>query len=499
MSNRLSSVDVSYLYMEEPTTVMNVGSVLVLRPPETGFDVDALIGHIGRRIAFVPRYRQRLKWVPGRLANPVWVDDTRFDPSNHIFRAGLPQPGTDAQLWDLVARLEARRLDRHRPLWEVYVVEGLADGGIALVTKCHQALIDGVNAVELSHVILDPTEHEQALPPDTWHPDREPSMVELVSGAVAEAVQRPSQVWDTMRSSVVDLRTSSLGTAVGGVLSAVGVVRGAPESPLNGDIGAQRRFATLDTRLEDYRAIRRFHADRGRRNAGATALPGRGVELKDLTVNDVVLATLTGGLREWLLSRGAQLASHTTLRALVPLSVRSPTNGDSTGQGQSPGPSLRADFGSVGISDLEAFLLDLPVREANPVLRLQQIAFQTRVHVEEGRGVPARALAGVGGFGPATVHSMATRLASRASKRVFNLLITNVPGPQRPHYAAGARLERGYPVIPLVQGQGLAIGVTSYDGGVYYGLNADRDTLPDVALLADCIGAALDELRDTVE
>lgn len=193
MTNRLSSVDVSYLYLEEPTTMMNVGSVLVLTPPAGGLDVSTLIEHIGHRIAFVPRYRQRLKWVPGRLANPLWVDDVRFDLANHVFRSALPQPGTDEQLCDLVARLMSRRLDRSRPLWEVFVVEGLAEGRLALITKCHQALVDGINAVELSHVLLDPSPEPPSAPPDSWHPDREPSLIELVSGAVTDAVHRPSR------------------------------------------------------------------------------------------------------------------------------------------------------------------------------------------------------------------------------------------------------------------------------------------------------------------
>ncbi len=483
MSNRLSSIDVSFLYLEEPTTVMNVGSVLVLRAPKSGFDIPALIEHLGHRIAYVPRYRQKLKWVPGRLANPLWVDDTSFDLANHIYRSALPQPGSQEQLNDLVARLMSRRLDRARPLWEVYVVEGLDDGSVALVTKCHQALVDGVNALELSQVVLDPTSSPGAVPPAAWHPDREPSLLELVAGAMAEAVSRPSQVVDTVRTSVEDLRASNLGSAVAGVLSALGQARPAPESPLNVEIGQRRRFPTLDTSLDDYRKIRTFYARGGRTPRGTT---GELPVAPTISVNDVVLATLAGGLREWLLTRGAKVSAATTLRALVPMSVR--------GDGSDPAES----FGSISVAELDAFLLDLPVGEPNPALRLQQVAYQTKAHADTGRGVPARALAGIGGFGPATVHSLGARLASRASKRVFNLLITNVPGPQRPLYAAGARLLRSYPVVPLVRGQGLAIGVTSYAGGLYYGLNADRDALPDVDLLAECIGTSLEELRDTV-
>lgn len=471
MTNRLSSVDVSYLYLEEPTTPMNVGSVLTLQGETAPCDVAALIEHIEHRIAYVPRYRQRLKWVPGHLANPLWVDDRRFDLRHHVHRDALPQPGSRGQLNELVARVMAAPLDRSRPLWQVHVVEGLAGGRVALITKCHQALVDGVHALDLSQVVLDPTPYPAATPPDAWTPGREPSLLELVSGAVADAVSRPSQVLETVRSGVDDLRSTSLGSAVFGVLAAVGTVRPAPESPLNLDIGRQRRFATLDTDLDDYRAIR------SRIGAGARATT--------LTVHDVVLATVAGGLREWLLTRGAKVDRSTYVRALVPVGVRG-------------APPVAPGYGAGAGSDVEAFLGDLPVGEPNPMLRLQQVAFQTRTHADSGRGVPARALAGIGGFGPATVHSLGARLASRASKRVFNLLVTNAPGPQQPLYAAGARLVSGYPVMPLVRGQGLAIGVTSYLGTVSYGLNADWDALPDVDLLAECIGSALGELRDSV-
>ena len=182
MSNRLTPLDVSFLYLEEPTTVMHVGSVMVFDAPAAGFDYDTLVRHIAARIAFVPRYRQRVRQVPGRLANPLWVDDQRFDLSYHVRRSALPRPGTMAQLRDLVARVMPRHLDRSRPLWEAYVVEGLEDGRFAIVTKSHQALVDGVNAVDLAQVILDDTPSATPLPADTWHASREPSLVELHPG-----------------------------------------------------------------------------------------------------------------------------------------------------------------------------------------------------------------------------------------------------------------------------------------------------------------------------
>ncbi len=474
MSNRLTPLDVSFLYLEEPTTVMHVGSVMVFDAPADGFDYEALVRHIAARIAFVPRYRQRVRQVPGRLANPLWVDDQRFDLSYHVRRSALPRPGTMAQLRDLVARVMPRHLDRSRPLWEAYVVEGLEGGRFAIVTKSHQALVDGVNAVDLAQVILDDTPSATPLPADTWHPSREPSLVELITGAVTDAVQRPTQVLDTVRAGAGDLRVN-----VDKVVGALGnlartATNPAPDSPLNVEIGEHRRFGTVATELDDYREIRAFHATGGRRRGK------RAVEAQ-ISVNDVVLATLAGALREWMLTRGARVAPTTSVRAMVPVSVRS--------DDPSSGPN---------ISRVEQLLVDLPLGEPNATVRLQQVAYQMKAHADTGRAVPARRLAEVGGFAPTTLHSLGARVASGLSRRVFNLLVTNVPGPQHALYAAGAELQQTYPVIPLAKGQGLAVGLTSYKGGVFYGLNADREAMPDLEVLCQCVTESLEELRETI-
>ena len=474
MSNRLTPLDVSFLYLEEPTTVMHVGSVMVFDAPADGFDYDALVRHIAARIAFVPRYRQRVRQVPGRLANPLWVDDQRFDLSYHVRRSALPRPGTMAQLRDLVARVMPRHLDRSRPLWEAYVVEGLEGGRFAIVTKSHQALVDGVNAVDLAQVILDDTASPTTLPADTWHPSREPSLVELITGAVSDAVQRPTQVLDTVRAGAGDLRVNA--EKVVGALGNLArtATNPAPDSPLNVEIGEHRRFGTVATELDTYREVRAFHATGGRRR-------GKGAVEAQISVNDVVLATLTGALREWMLTRGARVAPTTSVRAMVPVSVRS----DDASSGET-------------LARVEQLLVDLPLGEPNATVRLQQVAYQMKAHADTGRAVPARRLAEVGGFAPTTLHSLGARVASGLSRRVFNLLITNVPGPQHSLYAAGAELQQTFPVIPLAKGQGLAVGLTSYKGGVFYGLNADREAMPDLEVLCQCVTESLEELRGTV-
>ncbi|MBI4944211.1 MAG: wax ester/triacylglycerol synthase family O-acyltransferase [Actinobacteria bacterium] len=489
MPDRLSPLDVSFLYLEEPTTPMHVGSVMILEPPRGGLDFDRLVQHVAARIALVPRYRQRVRWVPARLGNPVWVDDERFDISYHVRRSALPRPGTPQQLAELVARLQARPLDRGRPLWELILVEGLADGRVAVVTKVHQALVDGVHAVDLGQVVLDASADHPTPPTHTWSPSPEPSSVELVVSAVADAVRRPQAVVDTVRAGVGDARETAgkaFEALTGLVFTARSATRSLPRSPLNRDVTEHRRFAMVATDLEDYRRIRNHllagPANRRRRRvAGGRDVPvAAAVPAVTTSVNDVVLATLAGALRAWLLTRGASVQPASVVRALVPMSMRVVEPGDS---------------GAVG-SRVGSLLVDLPTGEASPLMRVHQVAYQTKAHREAGQAVAAPALAGLAGFAPPTLHSLGARVASGLSHRLFNLVVTNVPGPQQPLYVVGARMLSTYPVIPLARSQSLAIGLTSYDGGVYYGLNADREAMPDLEVLAQCIKESLAELKE---
>ena len=462
MADRLSPLDVSFLYMETPTTAMHVGGVAVFEPPAGGFDYDRLVELISERIALVPRYRQKVRVIPGRIANPVWVDDESFDVTYHVRRSALPKPGTDAQLRELVGRLMSRQLDRHRPLWEIYLVEGLAEGRVGVVTKTHHAMVDGVSAVDIGTVILDLTAEPREVPADDWRPAREPSLASLVVGAVTDLVKRPTQAVDTARAAVVDVRATAGKAAgvAGGVLASVATIaRPAPDSPLNVRIGEQRRFGMARTDLDDYKRIRKEHGG---------------------TVNDVVLATVSGALRSWLMTRGEAVTPTTTIRAMVPVSVRP--------EGQE---------GHLG-NRVSSYFVDLPVGEGNPVMRLHQVSFAMRGHKESGEAVGADALVALSGFAPPTLHSLGARVASSFTRRLFNLVVTNVPGPQFPLYAAGARMLEMYPVVPLAKGQAVSIGLTSYDGGVYYGLNADRDAMPDIDVLAGLIEESLAELVGTV-
>ncbi len=467
MPPRLSALDASFLYLEQATTPMHVGAVSIFRRPRAGFDYDGLVDLIEQRMALVPRYRQKVRHVPANLARPVWVDDPDFDVAYHVRRSALPRPGSDEQLTELVARLMSRPLDHSRPLWEMYLVEGLSRGRTAVLTKTHQAMVDGISAIDIGQVILDVSPEPRAVVGELWMPRPEPSGVQLVLGAVAEAVAQPGVIVDNARSAAGDA-VATAGKIAGAVGHLFSIARTAsrrtPDTPLNVDISSSRRFSIARTELESYRKIRTAHG---------------------CSVNDVVLSVVSGALRSWLLSRGEPVTASSSVRAMVPLSVR----------GEADVPSS-ATSGTLG-NRVSSFLVDLPVGEPSPVVRLHHVTHAMREHTATGQSVGADTLVRIGGFAPPTLHALGARAASGFSKRIFNLVVTNVPGPQFPLYAAGARMLEMFPVVPLAKGQALAIGLTSYDGGVYYGFNGDRDAMADVDVLAGMVDESLDELLAT--
>jgi diacylglycerol O-acyltransferase / wax synthase len=461
MSERLRSDDMAFLVTESASAPMHNATLEVFDPPSDGFDYDRLLALIADRIAFVPRYRQRIRTVPGRLANPVWVDDDDFDLTFHVRRSALPRPGSMDQLRDLVARIMSRQLDRNRPLWEVYLIEGLEHGRFAILSKSHQVLVDGVSTVDLGQVILDVDPKPRETVPDEWRPQPEPSTPSLVAGALGESLRHPRRTVTTLRDNCETFLHSagSVGGTVLGRISALPGRRSALDSPVNATLSEQRRFVTVASALEDYRRVRRVHGG---------------------TVNDVILATITGGLRNWLMTRAESVHGSRTLRAMVPMGV------------------IDSDLEPTSLgSQVAGHLLSLPIGESSPVVRLHQVSYALKAHKETGRAVAADRLAGVAGFAPTTFHALGSRVAAEQSRRGFNLVITNVPGPQFPLYAAGAQMLQSYPVPPLLPGHALAIGVTSYDGHVYYGLNGDRDALPDLDVLGQCLVESLEELVDS--
>jgi WS/DGAT/MGAT family acyltransferase len=322
--------------------------------------------------------------------------------------------------------------------------------------------LDGISAVDIGTIILDTSPTPREEPEDCWVPRGEPSRLGLVGGALTDTLRRPAEALETVRSGVGDARALAgrLLEAAGGVAAVARTsLKSAPDSPLNTTIGEQRRFGMASTSLDDYKRIRKSHGG---------------------TINDVVLATVAGALRIWLLTRGEAVVPSTTVRAMVPVSVRA---ADSSGE--------------LG-NRVSSYFVDLPVGEPSPVVRLHQVSYAMKGHKESGESVGADVLVRLSGFAPPTIHSAAARLASGLTRRLFNVVVTNVPGPQFPMYAAGAQMVDCYPVVPLAKGQAVTIGLISYNGGVYYGMNADRDSMPDVDVLAQCIEESLAELLGTV-
>jgi diacylglycerol O-acyltransferase len=347
----------------------------------------------------------------------------------------------------------------------MYLVEGLQGGRVAILTKTHQALVDGVHTVDLGQLLLDVKPDTRLLDPDEsddWRPGRPATPAGMLVDAVRDAIAEPDTVLDAARSTSIRVARRARGLVRRGVGTAEMVVRGRPErpTPLNGRLSQQRRFVTLEARLDDLRAIRTEHGG---------------------TINDVVLTIVAGGLRAWLMTRAESLAGVRQVRAVVPVSVI-----DENEEATSLGSQIAVHF------------VDLPVGEASPVVRLHHVSYSFESHRATGRGVAASRLAGIAGFAPATFHAVGSRVAAAQPGRSYHLTVTNVPGPQSARYAAGARMVASYPVPPLVPGHALAIGVTSYNGGVFFGLTADRDLVPDADILGQCLADALVELQDSV-
>jgi len=297
MPDRLRPLDMALLSMETARTPMHVATLDVFAPDET-FDYARLVGLIHDRIAFVPRYRQKIRMIPGRVANPVWVDDGDFDLAYHVRRSALPRPGSMDQLRDLVARIMSRRLDRNRPLWETYLVEGLEGGRYAVLSKSHQALVDGTT-LDLGQLIVDDSPTAPETPDISWTPERSRGGVELLGQAIGESLRDPGVAAENLRGQLVSARH-----ATDRVRSLAGSITGARPTTSSGvlatDLSEQRRFMTVETRLSAYRKVRLEHGG---------------------SVNDVVLATIAGALRAWMLTRAESVTPSTRIKAMVPMSV----------------------------------------------------------------------------------------------------------------------------------------------------------------------------------
>jgi diacylglycerol O-acyltransferase len=454
--DRLTGLDASFLHLEhDAATHMHVASCMVFDgPPPTH---DELVAHVEARLHLVPRYRQRLAFVPFAQGRPVWVDDPHFNTRYHVQHHALPPPGSEEQLKHLTGRAFSQQLDRNKPLWELWLVEGLRDGRFAILGKTHHALVDGISGVDITTVLFDLTAEPVPVgaPEQPWVPRPLPSAAQLLADALLERTTVPGEAVRGLRAT---LRTPRrVARRLVEDLAAVGSftvpgVRSAPPCPLNVRIGPHRRFTWVEEDLDRVKAIK-------------DALGG--------TVNDVMLTTVAGGLGRWLRAHGHPTID-LALRAMIPVSVRADL-----------------ERGALG-NRVAAVWASLPVGETDPVEQLALVRGEMEGLKESHQAVGARLLTELTGFAPPTVMAQAARLQAR--QRYFNLVVTNVPGPQFPLYILGRRMRAIYPMVPLAQNLALGIAIMSYDGRIAFGLNADYDALADVELLARHLGEALDEL-----
>jgi diacylglycerol O-acyltransferase / wax synthase len=449
---RLSSLDASFLYLEKPAMHMHVAGLSILAPREDGpLGYDDVQRVVEARLHRAPRLRQRVLPVPGNLARPLWVDDDRFDLDFHLRRAAIPAPGGRLQLERAAGRVLSRPLDRSKPLWELYVFEGLADGRTAVLLKLHHAMADGIGGMLIGSALFDVDPKATAGDAQAWAPDRPPSRETLVEDAIRDQLLHPAAA--VAHVAQRPARAARLvGETLGGIFALAGM--GAPPTgPFDGPIGPARRFATAEVPFSALRAVKH-------------ALGG--------TVNDAVLAAIGAGISEVLTERG-EPAEGRSLRVMVPVSVRS-----------------RGENGDIGNRVAPAFL-DLPVGSMSPRRRLKAVRRSTDELKASGMAVSADSIIGLGAYAPPALHAMAARLVSR--QRWFNLVVSNIPAPQVDLYLAGARLMASYPAMPLGENCGLSIACASLGGTMAFGLTADWDLVRDAETLARGIEGGVDALR----
>ena len=451
--DRLSGLDASFIHLETGAAHMHVASTTLFEGPTPSY--EELCEHVSSRLHLVPRFRQKLRFVPLAQGRPVWVDDPQFNLLYHIRHTALPEPGSEEQLRTLAARIFSQRLDRSKPVWEMWLVDNVEGGRFALVTKTHHCLVDGVSGVDITTVLFDTRPDPAPVgEPDEWIPELEPSDADLLAGSLLERLSSPAEAVRAARALVRRPRRAAAAAVealeAAGTLARAGAA--APASPLNVKITPYRRFAWVRADLGDFKAIK-------------NELGG--------TVNDVVLAAVAGALGRYLRARGHQ-AGELELRALVPISIRADD-----------------EHGALG-NRVSAMMAPLPVGVEDPAERLRRVSAAMGDLKESKQAVGAAMMTQLADFAPATIAGQAARL--QPTQRFFNLVVTNIPGPQFPLYLLGRRLEAVIPMVPLARRQAVCFGIMSYDGQINFGLIGDYDAISDLESLADDLRASIAEL-----
>jgi diacylglycerol O-acyltransferase len=458
---RLTALDNSFLLLEKPNSYMHVASTFIfdvgpLRRPEGGVDMEAVRSATEGLLPRIPRYRQKLKYIPLER-HPVWVDDDRFNLDYHLRHTALPKPGSIAQLKALSARIMQQHLDRSRPLWEMWIVEGLEGDRFALISKVHHCMIDGVSGVDLMNAQLKTTPDREIPDLLPYFPRPAPSGLELLRHELLRRAALPLSAFRDVRDFVREAEDARVEIAVRlrALAETLGTtLRRASDTPLNRPIGPHRRFDWMSMEVAEIKDVRR----------------GLGGSL-----NDVVLTVVTGAVRRFLERRGVSPRG-LDFRVMAPVSVRS--------EGQ------RGQLGNR----VSAWMIDLPVSLPDPRQQLERIAARTRELKESKQAVGADVLTAAADWTPSTLLALGARNATRLLP--FNMVVTNVPGPQVPMYLLGARMTEAYPHVPLTDRLGLGIALLSYDGRIGWGFNADYDVVPDLASFVGDVKASFHELRE---
>jgi diacylglycerol O-acyltransferase / wax synthase len=448
----MSAIDSSFLHVENDTTPMHIGGVSIFEGPPPPF--DDLRDMVAGKLDLVPRYRQKVRTVPLAAGPPAWVDDPHFSLHYHMRHTAIPAPGAEEQLRQMAARVFSQQLDRNKPLWELWVVEGLDGGRWALLSKVHHCMVDGVAATDLMSVMF--SDMTSVSPLGRWSAPPEPSGLEILLRTIARRASPQGQL-EALRSALTAPRESlrSLGEIARATAAAWPSMRPVAASSLTGPIGPHRRWSWASTRLSDVKEVR-------------AALGG--------TVNDVVLTLITNGFRALLDSRGEEIAEDRVVRTMVPVSVR-----------------RRGERG-VYNNRVSAMFAELPVGIADPAERLESLREQMDGLKQSKQAVAGDVLSSLSGFAPPLLLALGSRLVTLSPRLNMHTATTNVPGPQQPVQTLGRRMLESYPFVPVVGSIRIVVAIFSYDGGLYFGVTGDYDGAPDIEVLTEGIERGMGDL-----
>jgi diacylglycerol O-acyltransferase len=456
---RLSAQDASFLFMERQRVHMHVAATAIydarpLQTEEGGIDIDKFRAGIEAALHLIPRYRQKLKWVPYHN-HPVWVDDRHFDLQYHVRHTALPRPGSEDQLKQLSARIMSHQLDRSKPLWEFWVVEGLSENRFAIISKVHHCMIDGMSGADLATILMSASPDYETPAVYQYMPRPAPSSLELFQHETKRMVSAPVQIFRSVR----DFRrqTENVRAEIGKRANAIGDLLGyaitsPSETPLNGHISSHRMFDFMSTPIADVKSVRRAFG---------------------CTLNDLVLATVSGAVRSYLIRRRVD-PKKIDFRVSAPVSVR-------------PKDHQQGELGN----NVSSWILRLPIGERDPIKRLEAIHRVTSELKRSEQALGVQMLMAAAEWAPSALLS----LGSQATSGPINMIVTNVPGPQVPLYMMGSRLMGMFPQVPLLENTGLGIALFSYDGSLNWGFNCDPSLVPDVGTFVSMVRSSFEELK----